>query len=295
MISSLRCRVLLVVSLALPSPALAQVRASEIGTMFQMIDGTKISMAYSRPRARGRETLFGTPKVVRWDEVWTPGANMATTLDVNKDIKLDGHRVPKGTYSVWMVVRKSGDWTLVLDPKSKRYHMQPPDSNDTQVRFPVRVQEAPFTDVLTWSVPEIRSNGGTLAMQWGKVRVAMNLEVEPTLQTTIAEADARPFLGRYEYREKGPDSMKVKVLTVSYEDGTLKGRYDPEDNYFKKFALLRVAPTWFAPGVYDDKGQIYEVYRPEMTFEFTLVNGRAESLEVRTDDDKIEATAKRKP
>src|SRR5207253_2946033 len=95
----------------------AQIRASEMSTFSQMIDGTKISMSYSRPRGRGRDTLFGSKKGVRWDEVWTPGANYATTFEVNRPVRIDGHAVKAGTYSVWMVVRKSGDWTMVLDPK----------------------------------------------------------------------------------------------------------------------------------------------------------------------------------
>jgi hypothetical protein len=86
-----------------------------------------------------------------------------------------------------------------------------------------------------------------------------------------------------------------KVLIVTYDDSTLKGRWEPNDPYFRTFALVRIAPNWFAPGVYDSKGAIYEVYKPEMTFEFTVKNGKAASLEVRTDDDKIEATGKRLP
>ena len=62
----------------------AQIRASEMATFTQMIDGTKISMSYSRPRGRGRDPLFGSVKSVRWDEVWTPGANYATTFEVNR-------------------------------------------------------------------------------------------------------------------------------------------------------------------------------------------------------------------
>ncbi|MEP6509570.1 MAG: DUF2911 domain-containing protein, partial [Gemmatimonadales bacterium] len=74
-------RLALLASLLLPFPLVAQVRASEIGVMSQMIDGTKITVEYSRPRSRGRDSLFGT-KAVHWDEVWTPGANWATTFDV---------------------------------------------------------------------------------------------------------------------------------------------------------------------------------------------------------------------
>ena len=122
-------------------PAIAQVKASEISTMSQVIDGTTLTVRYSRPRVRGRNPLFGTV-AVHWGEVWTPGANWATTLETDKAITLDGRAVPRGKYSVWFVVRQSGDWTMVLDPKWKQFHHTPPDSNPSQVRFAVHTREA---------------------------------------------------------------------------------------------------------------------------------------------------------
>lgn len=288
-------RRLALLCVAMPAAAGAQVRASEIGTMSQMIDGTKITLEYSRPRARGRDPLFGT-RAVHWDEVWTPGANWATTFEVNKTVKLNGHTVPKGKYSMWMVVKQDSTWTIVLDPKVRIYHMDPPDSNATQVRFTTRVQAAPFSDVLTFSMPELRMNGGTLAMHWERIKVPIDVEVEPSLSVTMPEADAKPFLGQYAQTETSPEGkVTLSTLTVTYENGTLKGKWEPNDPYFSKFALIRVAPDWFVPGIYDKNGQVYEVLRPDMTFEFTRANGRAVSYEVREEDDRVSATGKRKP
>ena len=288
-----RCLALL--CLSLPAVAGAQVRASEIGTMSQVIDGTKITVEYSRPRARGRDPIFGT-RAVHWDEVWTPGANWATTFDVNKPVKLNGRTVPKGKYSMWMVVKQDSTWTIVLDPKVRIYHMDPPDSNATQVRFTTRVKATPFTDVLTFSMPELRMNGGTLAMQWERITVPIDVEVEPSLSVTMPEADAKPFLGTYAHTETSPSGKVTQsTLTVTYENGTLKGEWTPTDPYFRKFALIRVTPDWFVPGIYDKSGQVYEVLRPEMMLEFKRVGGRAVSYEVREEDDRIAATGKRTP
>lgn len=279
---------------ALACPAHAQIRASEPASFAQTIDGTKITIQYSRPRARGRDPLFGSADVVRWNEVWTPGANYATTLEVNRPIKLEGRAVKPGTYSVWMVVRQSGDWTMVLDPKARVYHMFPPDSSDQQIRFPIHAHEGPFTEILTWSVPEIRADGGTLAMQWGRTRVDMQIDVEPSLRTTMDEADAQPYLGEYVFsrnqRSGGPVTSKFFVV---YEQNTLKGYWEPDDGYYHHFALIRIAPDWFSPGVYDQQGKIYEVYRPDLTVEFKRDQGRVMSLEIRMDNDAVWGTAKR--
>lgn len=287
-------RLLIIASFALPLPLTAQIRASEKGTVSQTVDGTTLTVEYSRPRSRGRDPIFGTP-AVKWGETWTPGANWATTLDVSKPVKLDGHPVRKGKYSVWMVVRKDSNWTLVLDPEPHRFHMNPPDSAATQLRIPVRAEAAPFTDVLTWSMPALRMDGGTLVMQWERVRVPIDVTVEPSLVMTFPAAEAAQYVGEYSFIERDQTGKEKELgFTVSHEDGTLKARFIPEDPYMKKFALIRIAPDWFAPGVYDETGKIYEVLRPDVTVEFKRENGRVVGFTVRDDEDHLWGTGTRK-
>lgn len=293
----MRCARAILVAATIPSALVAQIRASETASVSQTVDGTKIAIEYSRPRVRGRSALFGT-KDIGWDEVWTPGANYATTLETNHDIKLDGHPVPKGKYSVWMVVRKSGPWTFVLDPRPKLFHMAHPDSTSSQIRFPVTAQVAPFTEVLTWSFPDIRASGATLAMSWVKTRVSVEIEVEPSLVVELPSADATPYLGRYSFEPMTKeDSAKKKQdqLVVTYEKGILKGQFDPNVEYMGKFALIRIGPDSFVPGIYDDKGAMYEVLRPDMTVEFKRASGRAASFEMRDDSDSLQGRATRIP
>lgn len=284
------------VLVAAPAASHAQIRASELASVSQTIDGTKLTIQYSRPRARGRDTLFGTPKVVRWNEVWTPGANYATTIETNKDVTLDGRKLAAGKYSVWLVVRPGAEWTAVFDPKHRQFHMAYPDSNPTQTRFPVKRGTGPFTEVLTWSFPDVHATGGTLAMQWGTTRVAFEVGVSPSLVVELPEADARSYLGRYETIEKDSTGRERRSVTnVLYENGTLKAEFEPADPYMGRFALIRVGPDYFAPGLYDKSGKIYEVLRPDMIVGFKRAGGRVVSFEVRGEDDELWSTGTRKP
>ncbi|MEO6878980.1 MAG: DUF2911 domain-containing protein, partial [Gemmatimonadaceae bacterium] len=86
----------------------AQVVASERATVSQIVDGTHLVIDYSRPRTRGRDSVFG--KLEGWGRTWTPGANQATTLEVNRPIRLLGKMVPAGKYSVWLTLREKGAW-----------------------------------------------------------------------------------------------------------------------------------------------------------------------------------------
>lgn len=282
------------IAFAAPS-ARAQIRASELGTVSQVVDGTRLTVEYSRPRARGRTTVFGT-RAVQWSEVWTPGANYATTFDASRDVKVNGRAVKKGKYSVWLVVRERGDWTMVLDPRPRLFHMEHPDSTAAQIRFPVRAETAPFTDVLTWSFPALRANGATLAMAWETRRVAVDVEVTPSLAVGLPPADAPAYVGRYRYvwQDSG-DKRDTVAFQILYENGTLKGEWTPNDPYMRRFALIRVAPDVFTAGIYDESGVVYEVLRPDMMFTFSRAAGRAASLEVRDDRDALIATARRLP
>jgi hypothetical protein len=158
--------------------AAAQPKPSEHGTVSQTVDGTVITIEYDRPVARGRDSLFG--KVVKLDSLWTPGANWATTIEASKDIQLEGHAVPAGKYSIWMIPRREGDWTVVLSRATRRFHSQRPEPADDLVRFEIGPAQAPHAEVLTWSFPLVTPTGTTLLFQWGTTAVPLRITVTPS-------------------------------------------------------------------------------------------------------------------
>ena len=293
---------------ALVSPSImsAQPRASELGSVSQTIDGARITVEFSRPHVRGRDSVFG--RVVKWGEVWTPGANWATTLEVSRDVKLNGHAVARGKYSVWLVVRPAEDWTLVLDPRFRRFHMNHPDSTPEQIRFTVRAEERPPLDLLTWWFPANRPFGTTLAMQWGPKYVALEVEVPLSLTLTIAADSAAPFLGSYEIRwveppgklppgltiMRRPVSSEPDSFTVSHEGGRLVGRLRPAPT--PRSAVIVLVPRGsdrFVTGFLDAQGGLRDL-ELEMVFEFVRAEGRATRFDIRGLGDALLATATRK-
>lgn len=278
------------------APSLAaQIRASELASVSQTVDGTEIKVEYSRPRARGRDSLFGGE--VKWNEVWTPGANYATTLEINRDIKLEGHPVPKGKYSLWLVVKPSGPWTMVLDPRSHLFHMAHPDSAANQIRFPVETRASPSTEVLTWTFPEVRVNGATLLFAWGRVQIPFRIDVTPTYNVQMTASQAGPYVGRYSFAWTAPepaDSLPI-TLTISFQDSALYGEFKPELwPGAGKILMIPVKPDWFLPA-FLEKGEIYDVEKTMMMeFPRTKPGQKAVSFEVRGTGDSLWATGKRK-
>jgi hypothetical protein len=288
------------------APLDAQVRASELQTISQVVDGTTVTLSYSRPRLRGRDVVFGT-RAVHWDEVWTPGANFATTLEVSRPIKVSGVPVPTGKYSVWMIVTQDSTWTMLLDPRWRRFHENRPTPDSTHIRIPVRVDSAAGTkeDVLTWTFPTVTSRGGSMAMHWDRTRVTMDFAVEPTLSELFPESEAARYVGRYVLGPPGapsgappvPDTAPEDALVVLYERGGLKAEFEPYDRYMQRFALMHVGAEIFTAGlymaaeVYSD-GEIYEVMRPDFMLTFNEVDG-VMTFEVRGRFDLVVFTGRR--
>ena len=276
--------------LALPVAAFAQVRRSERGSVSQIIDGTVITLDYARPQVRGRSPIFGG--FVKWKEVWTPGANFATTLEVSRKVFLDGHAVPAGKYSVWLVVQPE-QWIMVLDPRSRLYHTEMPDSTPSQLRWVVHPGEGPFTETLTFTFPEVRPTGGTLLLRWGTTELAFKVNVEPKHRLALPAAEADPYLGTWRYRwTDEPDSAPPSRITAVYENGMLIGHWNPAPwPEAATLVLVKIKEDWFMVGTLEN-GELTDLM-PEFVFEFSRTGGKPTSFEVRGEGDVLQATAKR--
>ncbi|HSR40729.1 MAG TPA: DUF2911 domain-containing protein, partial [Longimicrobiales bacterium] len=157
----------------LPTSAAGQPRASERATVSQRVNGVTVTVDFARPVARGRDNLFGG--VVHWGEVWTPGANWATTLEVDGPVRLEGHELPAGRYSVWMEVAEDGPWTVRLNRAWRLYHDAPVPVDQELLSFPVDPREGPHMESLAWTFPVVDAGRAELRMHWGTTWVSMDL------------------------------------------------------------------------------------------------------------------------
>src|SRR5262249_386057 len=106
--------------------------------------------------------IFG--RLVPWGTLWTPGANWATTLEVDRDVRIEGHPVPRGKYSLWLIPAATPDpWTVVLSRSARRFHVVRPDPKDDEPRFRVTPDSSPPMEMLTFSFPVVTRGSATLA------------------------------------------------------------------------------------------------------------------------------------
>lgn len=281
----------------------AQLNASEPASVSQTVDGTRITVEYSRPRARGRTGLFGTQ--VPWGEVWTGGANQSTTIAISNDVTIDGHAVAKGKYSVWIVIAK-GDWEMVLDADTTLFHTQGPKPRAGQVRWIVKKEHRPFLETLTWEFPAVSSTGMTLSMQWDTVAVSLAIKVPPSYTTAVAPDVASRLVGTYRWQWAPMPPPKDTTVTaepalsdfdliVTYEKGELHALASPAmfgDENYARYLLIQKKGGWFAVGRLIS-GELAEIWDFEQ-LQFTPTKGGVTGFEVRMKDDMLIANGTRK-
>lgn len=271
-------------ALLLPTPSHAQIQASPRGWTGIVIDGTTMTVDYSRPGVRGRDIFGG---MVPWDVVWTPGANWATTFETDKAIRLNGVEVPAGEYSVWAIPRPDR-WLVMLNPEPRIFHFVKPDSSQATIHVAVVPERAEDAEMLTWSFSQVRGDHGVLSLHWDDTRVPLDIEVQPTVVALTAEEIAT-YVGTYEMDvvPADPTWPEKGSLEVFEEDGELRGRMSfkihPVDD--EVFDLTYDGGTRFSPGLYRD-GEFFNVERG-VGFDFVVEGERAVGFDFRAGDGSI--------
>jgi len=244
-----RCvlRAVLLVAAVLPSGAPVvhcQTRASERGKVSQVISGTEIEVEYYRPSARGRSPVFGG--IVRWGEVWTPGANFATTLRVSRNVALNGVTLPAGKYGLWMQVLEEGPWTLVVHPDTLRGHGNHPGLEEGVVLVPLEPVESPaFEETLTFTIGHLRATSAELRLEWGTVRVPIELGIDLGVEVALAPDEANALAGEWMYDDT-PNLPSPEEVEERMAMAEARGRGERSRRVYEAlFALARPRPVLF--------------------------------------------------
>jgi len=163
----------LAVAIALPAHASAQgYPFSQRGTVSQMVAFTRLEIEYGRPTARGR-ALFGA--LVPWDSVWHPGADSATTLTVSQPVTFEGRQLPAGAYSLWLIPRAAGPWTLIVSRATGIQHTPYPGAGSDVMRIDVAPDSASRVETLTYAFPQVLRDTAVLRLQWGDAGVSIRV------------------------------------------------------------------------------------------------------------------------
>ena len=164
---------------AFAAPAAAQQTGQQLSprdtARFELEGGRRVYVDYGRPSMRGRKIVG---ELVPYGRVWRTGANAATTLVTETDLRIGDALVPRGTYTLYTLPTARG-WTLIVNRQTGQWGTQYDASRDL-VRIPLRTTALPrpvekFTIALERGATR---SAGTLAIAWENTRLTVPFRVQ---------------------------------------------------------------------------------------------------------------------
>ncbi|TVP48395.1 MAG: DUF2911 domain-containing protein [Mongoliibacter sp.] len=139
------------------------------------IGSNHVHIDYSAPSVRGRQIFGG---LVAFDEVWVTGAHTATSIAFNKDLIIEGEKVPKGKYALFTIPGENS-WTVILNKNYEQHLADDYDEADDVLRIKIET----FTpevqaEQLKFEVISKTSNSGVLRFSWDQTAFELDIEVE---------------------------------------------------------------------------------------------------------------------
>ena len=157
----------------------ATARRSPRHVVLSSIGPVRIGIEWGQPQKRGRE-IWGS--LVRWNEVWMPGADEATTVTTNGPIRIGPLQVPAGDHTLYLL--PGPDRTLLIISNDVGQFHTVHDQGRELGR--VELTAAPRADSLeglTFSISvDTQGSAGILKLAWDTREYSVQISTsEPSL------------------------------------------------------------------------------------------------------------------
>ncbi|MEO9020571.1 MAG: DUF2911 domain-containing protein [Ginsengibacter sp.] len=193
----------------MPAPSPTQFVKQDFGL-------SSIELTYSRPSLKGRN-VFGN--VVMYDSLWRTGANAATKIKFNDPVEILGHKVDSGSYAIYTIPHKNGEWTFILNKGFNNSGVSGYKESDDLFRETIKSGKlASKVEMLTIQFKDITAESCVLSIMWDQVVVNVPIKenIKDKIRAQIESAlssDKKPYWQAaqfyYEY-----DNNKAKALEM---------------------------------------------------------------------------------
>jgi hypothetical protein len=130
--------------------------------------GKKLSIQYSAPSVRHRK-IFGPGGLLSQDPTypaWRAGADSATAFHTDADLDIDGLRVPKGNYTIYVWVADPDNWQLILNKETGQWGTNYNAKMDLgRVKMTMSKPPAPI-ETYKMILSSTGANAGKLQLEW---------------------------------------------------------------------------------------------------------------------------------
>lgn len=127
------------------------------------IGETTVEVDYGAPSVKER-VIWG--ELVPFDKVWRAGANENTTISFDKDVTIEGNKIPAGKYGFFIIPTAGEEWTVALSKKNDAWGSNGYDEANDLVRFTVKTEGVEnTTEVMNFAV-----NKDGVQFNWDKIQ-----------------------------------------------------------------------------------------------------------------------------
>lgn len=175
--------------LMLPSINFAQgdkVRASLKASVMQRLGAnTDITIDYSRPGVKGRKIWgelvpYGMAPGTEYSQgrpfPWRAGANENTTIELSKDVLIEGKKLPAGKYGIHMIPSEE-NWIIIFSKNNAAWGSYSYLQEEDALRISVTPVKAPHMEWLTYGFDELAGTSATAFLRWDDLKVPFKIEL----------------------------------------------------------------------------------------------------------------------
>ena len=127
-----------------------------------------ITISYGSPSVKGRK-IWG--ELVPYGKVWRTGANDATVIEFDADVKVEGQALAKGSYSLFTIPEES-EWTIIFNKTPKQWGAYNYKQQDDVLRVKVKPgKSASFNETLNISI-----ENGKVCIRWENLEVPFSIK-----------------------------------------------------------------------------------------------------------------------
>jgi hypothetical protein len=177
---------------------------------------SSIELTYSRPSLKGRK-VFGN--IVAYDSLWRTGANAATKITFNDPVEILGHKVEAGSYAIYTIPHKNGEWTFILNKGSNNSGVSGYKESDDLFREKIKTNKAASKiETFTIQFNNIAPDNCVLSLMWDNVMLNIpikeniNDKIRAQLEAALS-SDKKPYWQAAQFYNEY-DNNKTKALEM---------------------------------------------------------------------------------
>lgn len=143
-------------------------RPSPPAEAIDTIHGAAIRIAYSAPSVKGR-VVWGD--LVPYGKVWRTGANEATTFETDKDIKINGEKLPAGKYALFTIPGEN-EWVFIFNSDWDQWGAFKYDQTKDLLRVKAKPEKSSaFTERMKFDIKD-----KMVALSWENLKVGFEIK-----------------------------------------------------------------------------------------------------------------------